>query len=94
MPGHTPGQVGLHLKSGATEAVITGDMMHHMIQCHLPDWSTNFCTDQDHARRTRRTFLDQYAETDTLIATAHFPSPSAGTIERAGEAFSFRYIGE
>ena len=73
---------------------MTGDMMHHMIQCHLPDWSTNFCTDQEAARRTRRAFLERYAETGTLVATAHFPSPSVGTIERAGAAFGFHYLGE
>ena len=65
-----------------------------MIQCHLPQWSTNFCTDQDAARHTRRAFLERYAETETLIATAHFPSPSVGTIERAGETYGFRYSGE
>jgi glyoxylase-like metal-dependent hydrolase (beta-lactamase superfamily II) len=94
LPGHTPGQVGLHLESGDAQAVIIGDMMHHMIQCPLPDWSTNFCTDQDAARQTRRAFLERHAETGTLVATAHFPSPSVGTIERAGDAFGFHYLGE
>ena len=54
LPGHSPGAVGLHLKSAGGEAVLSGDTMHHMIQCHLPDWSTNFCTDQAQARATRR----------------------------------------
>jgi glyoxylase-like metal-dependent hydrolase (beta-lactamase superfamily II) len=92
--GHTPGQVGLHVKSTAGEMVICGDMMHHMIQCHMPDWSTNFCTDQAAARKTRRAFLERYCETGVLVAPAHFPSPSAGTIERAGSAFGMRYFGE
>ena len=94
LPGHTPGQFGVHLKSGDAEAVISGDMMHHLIQCHLPHWSTNFCTDQDAARQTRLAFLERYAETGTQIATAHFPSPSVGSIERAGETYGFRYLGE
>jgi len=93
LPGHTLGQFGVHLKSGDAEAVISGDMMHHMHQCHLPHWSTNFCTDQDAARQTRRAFLERYAETGILVATAHFPSPSVGTIERAGQSFGFRYVG-
>ena len=94
LPGHTPGQVGLHIKSGDSEAVLCGDMMHHMIQCHLPDWSTNFCTDPTHARRTRRAFLERYADTQVLIGPAHFPSPTIGTIESTKEAFRYRYYGE
>ena len=70
LPGHTPGQFGVHLNSGDAEAVISGDMMHHMLQCHLPHWSTNFCTDQDAARQTRRAFLELYA---CLLYTS--PSP-------------------
>jgi glyoxylase-like metal-dependent hydrolase (beta-lactamase superfamily II) len=94
LTGHTPGQVGLHVKSTTGEMVMCGDMMHHMIQCHMPNWSTNFCTDQAAARLTRRAFLDRYCETGVLVAPAHFPSPSVGTIERAGKAYGMRYVGE
>ena len=58
-----------------------------------PD-TRDMATDQEAARRTRRAFLERYAETGTIVATAHFPSPSVGTIERAGEAFGFRFLGE
>jgi glyoxylase-like metal-dependent hydrolase (beta-lactamase superfamily II) len=94
LTGHSPGAVGLHLRSGGDEAVLCGDMMHHMIQCRLPDWSTNFCTDQAAARATRRAFFERYADTDTLIYPAHFPAPTGGRIESAPEGFTFRYIGE
>ena len=94
LPGHTPGAVGVHLSSGGHEAVLCGDLMHHMIQCHLPDWSTNFCTDQAAARATRRAFLERCADTDMLVYPAHFPAPTGGRIERDGGEFSFRYMGE
>ena len=45
LPGHTPGMVGLNIRSGSEEAVLRGDMMHHMIQCHIPEWSTIACAD-------------------------------------------------
>lgn len=94
LPGHSPGAVGLHLGSGGCEAILCGDMMHHMIQCRLPDWSTNFCTDQAAARETRRCFLERHADTGMLVFPAHFPGPTGGRIESAAEAFTFRYIGE
>ena len=94
LPGHSPGAVGVHLDSGGQEAVLCGDMMHHMIQCRLPDWSTNFCTDQAAARATRRGFLERYADTDVLICPAHFPAPTIGRIESVAEEFTFRFIGE
>ncbi|MBM3486859.1 MAG: MBL fold metallo-hydrolase [Alphaproteobacteria bacterium] len=93
LAGHTPGQVGLHVRGGGREAIICGDMMHHALQCRYPDWSTNFCTDPAHARRTRRAFLERYADTPTLVYPAHFPSPSGGRIERAGaDSYRFRFL--
>ncbi len=94
LPGHTPGAVGVHLSSGGHEAVLCGDTMHHMIQCHVPDWSTNFCTDQAAACATRRAFLERYADTDVLVYPAHFPAPTGGRVESSVQEYTFRYIGE
>ena len=94
LPGHTPGMVGLHVDSGGQQGIICGDMMHHMIQCHIPDWSTIACADPQAARETRRAFLNQYADTDVVILPSHFPNPTAGHIVSAGDAFAFRYVGE
>ena len=94
LPGHTPGQVGLRIASGGEEALICGDLMHHMIQCHIPDWSTIACADRAAARETRKAFLDRYADTNVTVLPSHFPNPSAGRIVPEGEAFAFRYLGE
>jgi glyoxylase-like metal-dependent hydrolase (beta-lactamase superfamily II) len=94
LPGHTPGQCGVHVKSNGTEAIITGDMMHHPIQVAYPDWSTNFDTDPDAAHRTRRAFLEKYADSGTLVVPSHFVSPTAGYVESAKDTFRFRYAEE
>ncbi len=47
--------------------------------------------DADLARATRRDFLDPHAETDTLILTAHFPSPSVGHVTANGDGFRFHF---
>jgi len=92
-PGHTPGHMCLHLAAAGQEAVITGDMMHHALQVAEPDWSTCFCTDPGLAARTRREFFARYADTDALILPAHFPTPTAGRIVRAGAGWRFAFEG-
>ena len=40
-PGHSPCHCCVNLHSKGETAIITGDMMHHAIQCREPDWSVN-----------------------------------------------------
>ncbi len=89
--GHTPGHIAIKLVSGGKTGVLSGDVIHSPIQCAHPEWSAVGCFDQELSRRTRRAFLERYCETDTLVMTAHFPSPSAGYVERDGNAFKFRF---
>ena len=88
-PGHTPGHVCLHISAGDAEAVISGDIMHHPLQCAKPDWNSCFCVYPGQARRTRRAFIDRYANTDTLIMPSHFPTPSVGRIVSSDPAWRF-----
>ena len=93
-PGHTPGHVAVHIRSQGRDAVLSGDLMHTALQCAEPDWSSCFCSDPALSARTRRSFLERYAESATLILPAHFPTPSAGAIRRHGDAWRFRFEGE
>jgi hypothetical protein len=69
--------------------VITGDLMHHPIQCAEPDLKTNFCADHEQARRTRRAFLERYEERKAYVIGSHFCDPTAGWILRHGDAWRF-----
>jgi glyoxylase-like metal-dependent hydrolase (beta-lactamase superfamily II) len=88
-PGHCPGHVSVHIESNGESAVITGDVLHHPIQCAEPDWTCIFDEDSAQATRTRRQFLTSLAETDTLVLGTHFASPTAGRIVRSGDAWRF-----
>lgn len=90
-PGHTPGHVAIRLNSGGDKAVLSGDVAHTPLQCREPGWSAVGCSDRAQSAVTRRAFLDRYCETDTLVMTAHFPSPSVGYVRRHGEVFDFVY---
>ncbi|MBT3334254.1 MAG: MBL fold metallo-hydrolase [Rhodospirillaceae bacterium] len=93
-PGHTAGNMILHLQAGDDRAVLSGDVMHHPLQLIRPEWSSRACEDPVQSTVTRRALIERYADTDTLIAPAHFASPTAGHIIRRGDAFAFRLLGE
>jgi glyoxylase-like metal-dependent hydrolase (beta-lactamase superfamily II) len=90
-PGHSPCHCCVNIRSGGMRAVVTGDMMHHALQCREPDWSTVFCWDKAMAARSRRQFLSDVADTDTLILPVHFPAPTAGRVEADGDRFRYRF---
>jgi glyoxylase-like metal-dependent hydrolase (beta-lactamase superfamily II) len=91
-PGHSPCHCCVNIFSGGQRASVTGDMMHHALQCREPEWSTIFDTDPVMAAKSRRGFLDAVADTDTLILPVHFPSPTVGRIEADGERFHYRFV--
>ena len=92
-PGHTPGHVSIGLKSAGTNAIVSGDVVHTPVQCREPGWSAVGCSDRVQSADTRRSFLDRYCETDTLVMTGHFPSPSVGHVCRHGDSFDFKFSG-
>ena len=92
-PGHTPGHVNIRLASRGREAVMCGDLMHTVLQCVYPDWSSMACFDKRQSRLTRRRFLERHADSDSdmLVMPAHFPAPSVGHVRSAGDAWRFRF---
>ncbi len=89
-PGHTAGNVVLNLSSGGDRAVLSGDVIHHPVQLLRPEWSSRACEDRPQSRQTRRAFIERYADSDTLIAPGHFPSPSFGRIVGLADRFAWR----
>lgn len=90
-PGHTPGHCSVLLSSHGSEAIITGDMIHHPSQIAEPHWVTRACIDRDLAIKTRTEFVHKYADTETLILGTHFAPPTAIHIVSQGEALRVRY---
>jgi glyoxylase-like metal-dependent hydrolase (beta-lactamase superfamily II) len=88
-PGHTPGHVSVRISSQGAEAVITGDLMHHPVQCAEPRWASRFDVDPDAARATRRAFLERHAGRPILVLGTHFATPTGGRIVGANGAFRF-----
>jgi len=89
--GHTPGHVCVRIRDAGSEAVMTGDMMHHPLQCAEPALSSCFCVDPEQSHLTRRIFLERHADGGILVLPAHFPSPTGGRVKSAGETFRFAF---
>jgi len=86
-PGHTPGHVSVYIRSRGEQAVITGDMLHHPVQCAHPEWTSSADAVPEQAIATRHAFLARHAGTPTLVLGTHFASPTAGRIVRDGDSY-------
>jgi glyoxylase-like metal-dependent hydrolase (beta-lactamase superfamily II) len=91
-PGHSPHHCCINLHSKGQRAVVTGDLMHHAIQCREPDLAAAPDWAPTEGIKLRRNFLTSVAETDTLILPIHFPAPTAGLVTADGkDRFHYRY---
>ena len=88
-PGHSPGHVCLNLSAAGQRAVFSGDLLHHAVQVARPEWNSRFCWDGEMSRDTRRKFVADHADRDSLILAAHFPTPVVGRIVDNGERCRF-----
>jgi glyoxylase-like metal-dependent hydrolase (beta-lactamase superfamily II) len=88
-PGHSPGHVALWIESDGEAAVITGDTLHHPVQCAEPGWGWLDDLDAAVALETRHRLLDRVARRRALLFGTHFPSRPAGRIEVDGESWRF-----
>ena len=81
--GHTPGHVHVCIESRGERAVITGDLMHHPMQCAMPHRTATFDMDKDAGRASRISFVEKYRDSGVVVIGAHFFDPTAGHIETA-----------
>jgi glyoxylase-like metal-dependent hydrolase (beta-lactamase superfamily II) len=91
-PGHSPCHCCVNIRSGGQTAVVTGDLMHHAVQCREPEWSAIFDWDQAESAMSRRRFLETIADTPTLVLPIHFPHPTVGRVITRGKGFDYRYL--
>jgi glyoxylase-like metal-dependent hydrolase (beta-lactamase superfamily II) len=88
-PGHTAGHASLWLTSGDHHALLTGDIIHHPVQCAEP--GVSFVSDADGALAgaTRQKALAAAVDADALVLGTHFPSLPGGRVVADGGAWRF-----
>ncbi len=85
LPGHTPGQVGLDVDTGAgTRLVVCGDAIHSPAQVLRPEWSSAFCCDGGEAEATRRGLLERASGEDVVLLPAHLRAAGMRVGRRGG----------
>ena len=89
-PGHTPGHCSVRLQSNGDDAVLTGDMLHHPIQCAMPHISSVACIDPVASAATRKDFLERYADTSVKVFPAHFAAPTAGFVTGSADGYRWK----
>lgn len=86
-PGHSPGHVVFKLESKGQRGVFTGDVLHHLLQVHHPDWNFPKNSDAAEAKVSRRRVLDDLAATGALMLPGHIGLPFAGRIEKTADGY-------
>ncbi len=91
-PGHSPGHCCVDIRSKGQRAVVTGDLMHHALQCRMPELYTIFDTDTGVGIQSRRKFFESVAGTPAILLPVHFPTPTAGRITTLGAGYDYRFV--
>jgi glyoxylase-like metal-dependent hydrolase (beta-lactamase superfamily II) len=89
--GHTPGHASLWVESEGEAALLTGDFIHHPVQCSAPALAFVSDADPHEAQRTRHTMLTRLADGQALTFGTHFPTAPAGRVVPVtdGDAWTF-----
>jgi glyoxylase-like metal-dependent hydrolase (beta-lactamase superfamily II) len=85
-PGHSPGHLGVRIRSRGDEAVLSGDVAHHPCQMAHLDWASTFDFDPAQSTVTRRQLFSELAGKPVLVIGGHF---NGGYLRRDREAFRF-----
>jgi glyoxylase-like metal-dependent hydrolase (beta-lactamase superfamily II) len=91
-PGHTRGHQAVYIDGARGHAVATGDAFHHLLQLNHPELPQGADQDVVQSTLTRRQLFESFADTDTIVLPGHFPAPSAGRVESAGDGLRFRFL--
>jgi glyoxylase-like metal-dependent hydrolase (beta-lactamase superfamily II) len=86
--GHTPGHTSFAVQSGARRLMIQSDITNHpALFVRNPGWHAIFDMNPTEAEATRRKFYDRAVADKTPVAGFHYPFPSVGHVEKAGEGY-------
>lgn len=90
-PGHTPGHHSIRISSGGQQAVVTGDMVHHPIQLHRPEYASSADTDSAAAIKMRRESFARWEADNALVIGTHFSGPGAGHLVAEGDGWRYDF---
>jgi len=81
-PGHTPGQMALHLVSEGQQMITLADAVAHPLHLKHPTWNIASDVDREQAIRTRQALLERAAAEGITIYVYHFEHPGPWRVWR------------
>ena len=91
-PGHSPYHASIIFESEGRTAFFSGDVMHHPIQVHRPDWNAMFDADGEAAKRSRAWALSFAVEREAQVFSSHFPGSSTGYVRAETSGFGWESL--
>ena len=91
--GHSPGSLLVRLHSIDSEAVFTGDLIHHPIQLVRPEINLSVEEQPEDAARTRIRLISELADSGSVVCPAHFSVFPMGRISREGNGYRWKRLG-
>ena len=92
-PGHTPGHLGVAIRSGGSELLYVSDAALHPIHLEHPTWRPVWDQDPDAALASRRRLFDQAVTDGALVLAFHFPPfPSLGNVWKRGNGWHWEAL--
>jgi glyoxylase-like metal-dependent hydrolase (beta-lactamase superfamily II) len=91
-PGHTPGQVAVHLASGNQQLLYVTDVILHELHLIQPDWYPVWDVDREQSGQTKRRLFDWAAADGLLVHAFHFPFPGLGYVKNRGNGWEWQPV--
>jgi glyoxylase-like metal-dependent hydrolase (beta-lactamase superfamily II) len=83
IPGHTPGQIALSIKSNGAQLLHVSDAVLHPLHLEHPDWVPVFDISPLHAAQSKQMIFDKAANENALVFAHHFaPFPNLGYVKK------------
>lgn len=85
IPGHTPGQIALHIESKGENLLYISDAWLHPLHIAHLDWRTIYDLDHEEARASRLNMLELAFHENMMVQSFHFDFPGLGRVDKVGQ---------
>lgn len=90
LSGHTPGHVGIRIRSDGDSLFYVGDGLHHpVLSVDHPEWPMVFDRDPAITTGRRLSLMTAAAESGERLYVTHFPYPGIGRIQQSGAGYAW-----
>ena len=89
IPGHTPGQLAVHLNSNEENLLYISDAWLHPLHIEHLDWKNTVDLDHKLAKKSKLRLLNMAYANSMLVQTFHFDFPGLGRIDKSNNNWSW-----